>query len=328
MIQIDDTTHVSQSYNERVRFLVLHYTALDTEASIRALTAPNNVSAHYLVSDKNPQLIYRLVSEDKRAWHAGVSKWQGRENLNDSSIGIEIINLGYTNPNKQDLQKVTWYPFPDEQIDAVIELTKDIVTRYKIDPTCVIGHADIATGRKKDPGPLFPWERLYENGVGAWADANKVQEKIAAHTVLDDIATIQNKLARYGYQQNVTGQYDEATKGTVCAFQMHFRPSKFDGKWDIETQATLDTLLEKYAASLPKYTPIIPAAAPEKKVICNEPLTDLIDDLAATIANGVDSLIAAIGQFFPLEGAANVLSHLTNSSPLAPSLPMVVLPQS
>lgn len=243
LITIDKNTYVSQSFNERVRFLVLHYTAENLEQSIKKLTIPNAVSAHYLISDQNPKQIFQLVAEDKRAWHAGVSAWQGRENLNDTSIGIEIVNLGYV-PETQNWDERIWFPFPGEQVEAVIALAQDIVTRYAIEPTCVVGHMDIAPLRKVDPGPVFPWRALYENGVGAWPDVDMVHTKLSAN--LDNPETLQKKLVRYGYKLAVTGQLDAHTKTTIQAFQIHFRPAKCNGQWDIETQAILDALLEKY----------------------------------------------------------------------------------
>ncbi len=232
---------MSQSLDERIRFIVLHYTQLNFADSIKALTEPDHHSAHYLIADSNPAEVFQLVPETKRAWHAGLSAWQGRNNLNDTSIGIEIINLGY---RQADTGKIDWCAYPDYQISAVIGLLQNIMSRYPIHPTAIVAHADIAPTRKVDPGPLFPWKKLYAHGIGAWPDEQYVEDKLKQP--LDTIATLQEKLKRYGYALNVNGEYDELTQKVISAFQMHFRPSQYDGKWDIETQAILDALLEKY----------------------------------------------------------------------------------
>lgn len=240
-IQIDKTTYRAKAANERVRFLVLHYTAAPLKGSIEALTGPN-VSAHYLVPDSRPDGIFQLVDETRRAWHAGVSHWQGRDNLNDTSIGIEIVNLGFT---REPGEEPVWYPFPDAQVDAVMTLAGDIVRRYGIDPTCVIGHSDIAPGRKSDPGPLFPWERLARRGVGAWPDAAEVRAR-RERANPNDVKGLQEKLRRYGYKIAVTGRLDQHSHDVVRAFQMHFRPAQCNGLPDAETVAILETLLDKY----------------------------------------------------------------------------------
>lgn len=157
----------SLSQNNRVRFLVLHYTSLDDQKSLKVLTG-GQVSAHYLVPLK-PKIykklpsVYQLVDENKRAWHAGVSYWQGRTNLNDSSIGIEIVNDGYVIKNGT----VEWFAYSQDQINTVVAVAKDIITRYGITPDHVVGHSDIAPSRKQDPGLFFPWKYLADQGVGA-----------------------------------------------------------------------------------------------------------------------------------------------------------------
>ena len=100
-----------------------------------------------------------MVPEARRAWHAGVSSWDGETDINSCSIGIEIANPGHPGGLP---------PFPDAQIESVAALAKDIVTRWRIPPTRVLGHSDVAPGRKLDPGELFPWQRLHEAGVGHW----------------------------------------------------------------------------------------------------------------------------------------------------------------
>lgn len=246
---IIDTTHPSPNYNQRIFFLVLHYTADDLETSLKILTnptSPNPVSAHYLIPETSidkERKIFQLVKETDRAWHAGISTWQNRTNLNDTSIGIEIVNLGY----QDEEGKRIWFSFTDYQIESTIALAKIIVDRYQIQPTHVIGHSDIAPGRKVDPGPLFPWKELYDNGIGAWFDEQAVKKEIETNCGNEvDIQKLQTNLLRYGYGIKITGKLDEQTSTILQAFQMHFRPSNYSGSPDLETVAILENLLQKY----------------------------------------------------------------------------------
>ncbi|BBB14587.1 N-acetylmuramoyl-L-alanine amidase AmiD [Candidatus Rickettsiella viridis] len=239
-----DKSHASPNVNQRIFSLVLHYTALDLKSSLKALTDPNTqVSAHYLIPEQSisgKRQIFQLVDEKERAWHAGASTWQKRINLNDSSIGIEIVNLGYSDKNGKRL----WYPFTDYQIESVIELAKIIIARYQIHPSCIIGHSDIAPGRKVDPGPLFPWKTLYENGIGAWFEEEEELGYNHAHEI--DISSLQKNLQAYGYAIEITGTLDKQTRTILQAFQMHFRARDYSGNPDTETFAILENLLKKY----------------------------------------------------------------------------------
>ena len=173
-------------------------------------------------------VIYQLVQEEERAWHAGVSEWQGTTELNAASIGIENVNLG---PSIRP-QGRTWQPYPPAQVDALVRLAKDIVTRYRIPPTRVVGHSDVAPQRKIDPGPLFPWRTLYEAGVGAWPDDADVARHLAGRDpkAPADVKALQDKLRRYGYAVATDGVLDEKTRHVFSAFQMHFRPARPCGR--------------------------------------------------------------------------------------------------
>lgn len=137
--------------------VVLHYTTNDdADAAIRTLTHPaREVSAHYLVARDGR--IVQLVDEERRAWHAGASYWAGNRDVNSASIGIELDNNGRE-------------PFPPAQIDALLALLADLRARYDLPPANVVGHSDVALGRKVDPGPLFPWRTLAAHGFGRWCD--------------------------------------------------------------------------------------------------------------------------------------------------------------
>ncbi|PHM45840.1 N-acetyl-anhydromuranmyl-L-alanine amidase [Xenorhabdus mauleonii] len=233
---------------EPIKFLVLHYTALNDKRSLRALTG-GRVSAHYLIpsqpryKNKEP-IIFQLVSEKQRAWHAGESEWGGYQSLNRHSIGIEIVNCGF----KQDFIKKEWCLYHPSQIDAVTRLAKDIIQRHHIKPANVVGHSDIAPLRKEDPGPVFPWKQLYEQGIGAWPDHAAVDKYLAGRhpNGLASVSSIQKVLARYGYRIPQTGLLDHATRKTIQAFQMHFRPSDISGTPDAETESIALALVEKY----------------------------------------------------------------------------------
>ncbi|WP_261506385.1 N-acetylmuramoyl-L-alanine amidase [Chromohalobacter canadensis] len=239
-----DHRYQSSAQSSRVRHLVLHYTDSDARRSLRTLTGPR-VSSHYLVTREAAPRVYQLVDESRRAWHAGASAWQSRSNLNDTSIGIEIVNRG---PGPSDtLSGRTWTPYPAHQIDTLIALARDIIERHDIDPVDVVGHADIAPQRKIDPGPRFPWYRLYRAGIGAWPDADRVAAYRADFMRQPPtLEQFQRALAAYGYPVRVTGRFDALTRDTLRAFQMHFRPARYDGFPDTQSAAILWALLEKY----------------------------------------------------------------------------------
>lgn len=254
----------STNQDSRINFLIIHFTSEHFAESMRLLAEPveRRVSVHYVVPEpgdetytKSSLMIHRLVPEDRRARHAGTSYWGGRQSLNDSSIGIEIVNRTRCvnhNPEAEvpvpEDQDCNFLEFPEEQLKLVIQLSADILKRNKdIDPIDVIGHGDIAPTRRVDPGPLFPWKRLYENGVGAWYD----EETVASYrrqfmTHPPDPLLLQKALSEYGYLIEHTGEIDVQTRFVVRAFQMHFRPASYTGTPDTETSAILFSLLEKY----------------------------------------------------------------------------------
>ncbi|WP_292010284.1 N-acetylmuramoyl-L-alanine amidase [Chryseobacterium sp.] len=237
--------------NFRQKYLILHYTALLDDKSVTVLTQ-QSVSSHYLVNNMGDNEIYQLVDENKRAYHAGISSWRNDKNLNDTSIGIEIVNTGYTT---DATGKRIFAPFSDEQVRKVAALAKDIVVRYQIPATNVLAHADIAPTRKQDPGPMFPWKKLYdEYQIGMWYDEASKQNFYTM--ALTDFSTrynepsfiylIQTALQKFGYGIQPSGTWDDATKKTIEAFQYHFRPQNYDGIMDPETWAILQSLNQKY----------------------------------------------------------------------------------
>lgn len=247
-----DHSHSSANQDSRIQSVILHYTQMDDTQSLEELTRPaSQVSAHYLLrrEERNGQpMLYALVPESQRAWHAGVSHWQGAQALNASSIGIEIVNLGYTDAEVQlPLTERHWQAYTPDQIHTLAQLLQQLVARYQLPPTRLLGHSDIAPGRKVDPGPLFPWRHLHDHyGLGAWPDEARVSALLAKPEPMPSITDIQKLLVRYGYGLAVTGTLDTQTRQTVQAFQLHFRPARYDGLPDRETVARLQALLEKY----------------------------------------------------------------------------------
>jgi N-acetylmuramoyl-L-alanine amidase len=240
-----DRTYTAKSQDSRAQFLILHYTAIDHPTSLRVLTQ-QAVSSHYLVSDgandvpgNEKPVIYQLVDENRRAYHAGVSYWKGHTQLNASSIGIEIVNLGY----RDTPEGRKYFDFPKAQMDLVVALVKKIVKEHNIAPERILGHSDIAPQRKNDPGPRFNWKRLADEGLIPWFDDTLVaQKKVAYEAELPNIEWFQKKLDQFGYAVPLNGEHDKATRAVITAFQLRFRPTNFDGKPDAETAAILDVM--------------------------------------------------------------------------------------
>ncbi|WP_339547140.1 N-acetylmuramoyl-L-alanine amidase [Pseudomonas sp. RA_35y_Pfl2_P32] len=233
-----NTHYPSVNQDNRIQFVVVHYTSASLERSLALLTR-GEVSSHYLVGDDKNATIYKLVDENRRAWHAGESEWQGRTWLNSSSIGIEVVNPGFTDTPTGRV----WYPYSEAQVQSLIFLLKDISKRNGISPRQVIGHSDIAPLRKLDPGPLFPWKRLAEAGVALWPNEQAVARQQALFAAqLPSIGWFQEQLSRLGYTIAHTGELDVATRHVLAAFQMRFRPTLFDGTPDAQSAAILQVL--------------------------------------------------------------------------------------
>lgn len=219
------------------RFLILHYTGMSSaEKAVAWLAcAESRVSCHYVVSEAGR--ITQLVPECLRAWHAGVSVWDGIRDVNSASIGIEIHNPGHEDG----------YPdFTQAQMEAVARLSGDICSRRRILPRHVLAHSDIAPHRKIDPGEKFDWAFLHRRGVGHWVppaevDAGDAGLELGYRGAL--VAEVQSALAVYGYGVSDSGALDAETVSVLRAFQRHFRPSRVDGRLDRSTWLTLERLL-------------------------------------------------------------------------------------
>ena len=219
--------------------IVLHYTGMRTgeEALARLRDPQAKVSSHYMVEEDGR--VFRLVPEERRAWHAGRSFWKGETDINGVSVGVEIVNPGH---------EFGYRPFPDAQVAAVIALVADIRTRWSVDDSRIVGHADVAPDRKEDPGELFPWKRLAEAGHGLW-----VEPPAAPGAPLGEgeegagVFALQAGLTRLGYDCAPSGKYDAHTAAVIRAFQRHWRQERVDGIADGETRARLIGLLRAAA---------------------------------------------------------------------------------
>ncbi|MBI1263512.1 MAG: N-acetylmuramoyl-L-alanine amidase [Alphaproteobacteria bacterium] len=228
-----DTSHASEAHDSRVRYIIVHYTAVDFDDSLRLLTQ-TGVSSHYLIG-RDPARIHRLVPEHRRARHAGVSSWRGETYLNTASIGIEIVNRGYDWGAPED-----WEPYDEAQIAAAAWLIDDIGERHAIAPHRILGHAEVSPDRKSDPGPLFPWRRLAWAGLVPWPDETRLEALTAQYQAAPpDAAWHQARLRAHGYPLEETGEWDAATHRVLAVFQMRFRPARHDGVTDGQTAALL-----------------------------------------------------------------------------------------
>ena len=209
---------VSPNHNSRpapiIDMLVLHYTGMKTaeEALDRLCDPTAEVSAHYLVDEDGS--IVQLVPEERRAWHAGNSYWRGRRNLNDVSIGIEIVNPGH---------QWGYRAFPAPQMAAVAALCREIIARHPIPARNVVGHSDIAPDRKTDPGEKFDWRLLAEHGIGLWPASQPLTKANEIRAALTEI----------GYTP------DAAFSAILAAFQRHWRPALINGEPDPETTSRI-----------------------------------------------------------------------------------------
>lgn len=210
----------SPNFNERasgagVNFLIMHYTEVSRDETVDIFSNQVNpsgspsVSAHYMIDEDG--VVTQFVDEDKRAWHAGQSYWQGITDLNSHSIGIELVNAGASDD----------FPvFPRAQIEALKELAKDIMVRHHIPPHHVLGHSDIAPGRKIDPGPTFPWSQLAHHGIGIYPDVtpDDAAQALYYFNQASHDAVFKEHLIEMGYDPNVD------TRSLKQAFDAHYCP--------------------------------------------------------------------------------------------------------
>lgn len=231
----------SPNFNERrggaaPDMVILHYTGMQSAGSaIAHLCDPaSKVSSHYVI-DQAGQIL-RLLDEAHRAWHAGVSHWQGERDINSRSIGIELVNRGHSHG---------YSDYPELQMLALIALLRDIRARQPMQPEFVLGHSDVAPTRKQDPGEKFDWKRLHAEGFGLWVPPEPLGDDagLGPGDQGAKVKRLQRDLLRLGFGAGVTGAYDPLTVDCVTAFQRHWRPARIDGRADGSTMETLSALL-------------------------------------------------------------------------------------
>lgn len=224
-----------------IDMLLLHYTGMPTaeEALERMCDPAAKVSAHYMIDETGT--VFRLVPEERRAWHAGVAHWAGRRDVNSCSVGIELVNPGH---------EWGYRAFPEPQMAALERLAADIIDRHAIPPIRVLAHSDVAPDRKEDPGELFDWRRLERSGIGVLpAEADLAGPSPAGLRPGDEgpaVADMQRRLRAWGYGISPTGFYEETTQAVVRAFQRHYHPARVDGIACGRTRLALAGLLRRH----------------------------------------------------------------------------------
>ena len=208
----------------KIKYLIFHYTGMRNDRSaIKKLTSLNsNVSCHYFITVSGK--VIQMVPELYIAWHAGASSWGNHISLNKYSIGIEISNPGHEHGYRK---------FNDNQIDALINISKKIIKKYKIKKRNILGHSDIAPLRKKDPGEKFPWKFLHENKIGIWHNLNSKRIKNLRGDISElSLDNFTNFLKKIGYKIEYSN--NRQLKKIIKIFQMRFRPELINGKCDLE----------------------------------------------------------------------------------------------
>ena len=206
--------------------MVIHYTAMPSAAAAAdTLCNPETeVSAHYLIAEDGE--VISLVPEAMRAWHAGAGAWGGVTDVNSRSIGIELANTGFT-------------PFAAAQMDALTDLLKGIKARWNVRPERVIGHSDMAPGRKIDPGARFDWRRLALEGISIWPSSSACAHSSDEGSQGADDARFAAMMAAFGY--TATPDPDLLLK----SFRLRFRPH-YSGPLDATDIAMITDLARRF----------------------------------------------------------------------------------
>ena len=223
--------------NNSIKTIIIHYTGMQSEReSLSRLTdLKSKVSSHFLINRNGK--VFRLVNDDKIAWHAGKSSWGKYKNLNNNSIGIELVNKGH---------KFGYTNFKKKQISSLIKICRILIKKYKIKKKNVIGHSDIAPLRKIDPGEKFPWKLMADKKIGIWHDCKsnflKKYRNIKNLEKKDKIKFIKS-LHKIGYCFTSKKKYFLAK--IIKAFQRHYRKELINGHIDKECLIIAQNLLKK-----------------------------------------------------------------------------------
>ena len=223
---------------KQIKFIIFHYTGMKSEKeAINKLTnSESKVSCHYFI--KNNGEILNLVPDLYIAWHSGISHWKKYKSLNKYSIGIEISNSGHDFKYKK---------FSNNQVSAIIKLSRFLIKKYKIKPSNFLGHSDIAPDRKKDPGEKFPWKYLSKKKIGFWHNLNDqmlFKERKKFTNNFEKIKFIEN-LFEIGYPKNFKISKNLYSKILSLAFQRRFRQELINGVIDQECLSISKNLLKK-----------------------------------------------------------------------------------
>ena len=221
-------TNLSPNYSKKIRpkssikFVIIHYTGMQSEIeSINRLKDPKfNVSCHYIINRKGQ--IIRMVNDLNVAWHAGKSKWKRFSNLNDVSLGIELVNRGH---------RLGYQNFSNKQILSLIRLCKILKKKYLIKTENFLGHSDIAPLRKNDHGEKFPWKKLSRHNLGRWFKKTK---NIKTNFKLMKISFFKN-LQKLGYRYFNVYKRSSKDKKIIRSFQQHYLPNNVTGQIDQKT---------------------------------------------------------------------------------------------
>ena len=203
----------------KIRFLIIHYTGMQSErVSMNRLKNPKSkVSCHYFL--KRSGTIYRMVDDNKVAWHAGKSKWRNIKNLNEYSIGIEIQNKGHF---------IKYQNFTKKQIISLIQLIKILKKKYKINNENILGHSDIAPLRKLDPGEKFPWNLLSSKGVSIWYPKLKLRKYNTESNSRRKMFF--KNIHKIGYRFFNLSKKSNKDHKIIRNFQRRFLPNEVNGK--------------------------------------------------------------------------------------------------
>ncbi len=204
---------------KNIEFVVIHYTGMQStrESIKRLLNIKSKVSCHYFIGRKGE--VIRMAKDNRIAWHAGLSKWKNKKNLNSSSIGIEIQNKGH---------RFGYQAYNKKQINSLIRLCKKLMKKYKIKRHNIIGHSDISPLRKKDPGEKFPWEVLSKKGVSTWYPQKG--KGIFKVSIKKKRGIFFKNIHKIGYRYFDLFKSNRKDFLIVKAFQRRFLPKEISGR--------------------------------------------------------------------------------------------------
>ena len=220
-----------------IKFVIIHYTGMQSEIeSIERLKNPSTkVSCHYLINRNG--LVTQMVKDKFIAWHAGKSKWKNFNNLNNLSIGIELVNKGH---------EFGYQNFSKMQIKSLINLCLNLKKKYSIKKENFLGHSDIAPLRKSDPGEKFPWKKLSKFNIGQWYKIENIKIKLNRKNLENSFF---KNLKQLGYRYFKTQIRNVNDREVIKAFQRHFLPYNVTGKIDKKTYKISLFLAQKYKSA-------------------------------------------------------------------------------